>query len=231
MMKVKDTYKLTPGSLLPATVCSRVYNALKLEQAEKGKQKHWYFPIDVERGEYLMEADLTRKFGRVFTGSGASFFCVGISGSCLDAWIEFQGDEETAQGNLKIEKVPLSAFASGRVTLLGEPLKANLSSKRVRHTVSATGAVAGLLSWVAAVTEFIPALTEIAAVIGASAATVVSMIAERHCRVGMESEDGRHYLVAEMHQPAWVIMDAILHTLPETDFATMPSGSTVPVTP
>ena len=231
MMKAKDAYKLTSGSLLPTAVCSRLYNHFKLKQAETGKPQHWPFPLDIERGEYLKEANLTRKFGRVFTDSGASFFCVGISGSHLNAWIEFPGDEETAQGNAKVDKVPLSAFASGKVSLLGEPLKANLSPKRLRHTVSATGAATGLLTWVAHATEFIPVIGEVAAVIGAGATTAASMIAERHCRVGMESEDGRTYLVADMHQTAWFIMDAILNTPPETEFVTTPSGSPVPVTP
>ena len=231
MMKAKDAYKSISGSLLPTAVCSRLYNHFKLKKAETGEPQYWNFPLDVERGEYLKEADLTRKFGRVFTDSGASFFCVGISGPHLDAWIEFPGDEETAQGNVKVDKVPLSAFASGKVSLLGEPLKANLSPKRLRHTFSATGAVTGLLTWAAIATEFIPVIGEVATVIGAGATTAASMLAERHCRVGMESEDGRTYLVAEMHQPTWFIMDAILSTPPETDFVTMPSGSTVPVTP
>lgn len=231
MMKAKDAYKLTSGSLLPTAVCSRLFNAIKLKQAETGKPQHWALPLDIERGEYLKEADLTRKFGRVFTDSGANFFRVGISGSHLDAWIEFPGDEETAQGNVKVDKVPLSAFASGKVSLLGKPLKANLSPKRLRHTFSATGAVTGLLTWAAAATEFIPVIGEVATVIGAGATTAASMIAERHCRVGMKSEDGRTYLVAEMHQPTWFIMDAILSTPPETDFVTTPSESTVPVTP
>lgn len=214
-MKEKP-YELTAGSLLPADFCSRVYNHLKINRAQKGKPTHFAFPLRVERGAYLKKADLTRKFGQLITGSETAAFCIGINGPHLEAYIEFPGDEETRQGDRILDKVPLSTFASGKAFLLAESKNVDLQPKSLRRGLGAASGTAGLLGWVANITEFIPTVGEVATIIGVSAAAFGAVTVKQYCRIGLESEDGRTYLVAEMHQTGWYLMDALLHA-PDRD--------------
>ena len=152
-------------------------------------------------------------------------FRVDIAGEHLAAWLQVTS-EKKFKGERIVERIQLREFLSGEVHLLEERILANLTLKRLR---TAAG-LAGALGFVAALTSWIPGIAETSIIVGVAVSTLVG----KYARIGMKTECGKTYLVGQIRQDGWYLMDAILNA-PDWALsdgkAEAPSPVTAPATP